>query len=506
MALPRVLAAFLLLGSLFHTARAETLVTSGTYTWTSSTVGQVEVTVRVYRDVTGHPGLLKWDYEIHNISMHNYYEPCYAYPTMDEGIGEFTLWFPASIPTTEINEETLTLPEGWEYWPIYDGENYTAIVGFSLGAVESANIIEAGESAHVTFLTEPRAIEELDGGAAGAPWVACAMKVRSLGRKSPTVKSKEGARRLELPENWAGGNIMAPGELFGVTITGDEGVPADDGQNEFQVTMTYPSPSDPVTLQLSTTEGEGSATFSDGQTTKTIENSQTVAVHGRLPSTTAGNILLAAKRLGQTLAQKSFSVVKVQLSMRSDSGLQVSGDNAKTQAYIDHMGGSWLGPGVTAAAPKTCSLGVEIVGQVTPSNYRGKITLVRHATGGAGYENSTEIPQASLPPHSGLVPGPDTSYPEYMDKDPAPNGRVYDLDAPGMGATGQAVWRYRANFHQWAVLGDSVSGKRVSESFLWFARESCRVGPSGELLFDISLAGDNKAGPGLTMTTWDFQD
>jgi hypothetical protein len=223
MALPRALAAFLLLGSLFHTARADTLVTSGTYTWTSSIVGQVEVTVRVYRDVTGHPGLLKWDYEIHNISMHNYYEPCYAYPTMDEGISEFLLWFPAAIRTAEINEETLTLPEGWEYWPIYDGENYTAIVGFSIGAVESANIIEAGESAHVTFLTEPRAIEELDGGAAVAPWVACAMKIRSLERKSPTVKAKDGARRLELSENSAGGNILAPGAAPSVQIQIEEG-------------------------------------------------------------------------------------------------------------------------------------------------------------------------------------------------------------------------------------------------------------------------------------------
>jgi len=50
---------------------AQTLVTTkGPYVWTEPcTSGQIEITVRVYKDVPGSPGLYQWDYEINNLSF-----------------------------------------------------------------------------------------------------------------------------------------------------------------------------------------------------------------------------------------------------------------------------------------------------------------------------------------------------------------------------------------------------------------------------------------------------
>jgi hypothetical protein len=180
-----------------------------------------------------------------------------------------------------------------------------------------------------------------------------------------------------------------------------------------------------------------------------------------------------------------------------------SPDNDKRANYITTTGSSVFGafPSVPLGS---CATGIEIVGQVTPANYEGRITLLREILPGGGiYKNSI-----SMPISGPLSPGPDTSDPDYLDDDPRPNGRVYDLDAPGMGASGSDIWRTRTNFRQWAVLGGRSSTKKVSDYLHWYGRESCKVA-SGNLALSWDLPverGDNQAYAGTTPTSWDLQD
>jgi|GEM_PF-2027668 len=65
----RSLAGFVLLVTMGSPSYADTLLnTYGPYTW-SDGCGQMTITVRVYKDVPGAPGLYKWDYEVNNISI-----------------------------------------------------------------------------------------------------------------------------------------------------------------------------------------------------------------------------------------------------------------------------------------------------------------------------------------------------------------------------------------------------------------------------------------------------
>lgn len=44
--------------------------THGPFTWYESGCGQqIEVTIKVFKDIVGFPGLYRWDYDIRNISV-----------------------------------------------------------------------------------------------------------------------------------------------------------------------------------------------------------------------------------------------------------------------------------------------------------------------------------------------------------------------------------------------------------------------------------------------------
>jgi len=106
---------------------------------------------------------------------------------------------------------------------------------------------------------------------------------------------------------------------------------------------------------------------------------------------------------------------------------------------------------------------------------------------------------------------PDDSSQDFRDDDPqsgGSNGKVYDLDAPGVGTVSSdptgTIRRKRANYRQWATLG--VDGPKVSGStdLLWFSRVSVvKVGSSDQLRSDVS--GDNTAGTGSTKLSWNLQ-
>src|SRR5439155_1865296 len=142
----------------------------------------------------------------------------------------------------------------------------------------------------------------------------------------------------------------------------------------------------------------GSATFSDGTTSRIITQSQIVTVVGITESSDAANVILVAqpqRAPGRTLAKKKLSVVTVTISMRTSE--PPSPDNSRAVLYTQTQG-SMLGPIVTITDP-TCSIGVEFVGNVRPSGYTGLVTLRRFNVGGYLYKGTV---LQSYTPNAGM--------------------------------------------------------------------------------------------------------
>lgn len=89
---------------------AQTLVsTNGPFVFTDSCEGgEVRITLRVYKDLPGLPGLYKWDYEIQNISLHNPPEAPET-PQVD-GVGSMSLGWLGAVPELA----NVYSPTGWE--------------------------------------------------------------------------------------------------------------------------------------------------------------------------------------------------------------------------------------------------------------------------------------------------------------------------------------------------------------------------------------------------------
>src|SRR5271165_4419716 len=287
-----------------------------------------------------------------------------------------------------------------------------------------------------------------------------------------------------------------------VTISGPLGVPV-GGSDVYSVTVSPASNTSSITLSLSTTQGSGSAQFSNGSTSMTITTSQNVSVTGVSASSTANNIQLVAKPQSDSLAilaQTLLSSVSVSISLRSAPNFQVSPDDAGGAAYATKVGSSSLWQVITTIA--TCSIGVELVGAVTPSNYAGTVVLRRNIVSGAEYAFGSSPISGQNPPL-----GDDTSGATYRDDNPqsgGSNGKVYDLDAAGIGATsGNGTYRYRANFQEYAVLNSASNTTPASSVFAYYTRSSCAATPA--LQFATDVAGDNQSGTGTTKTSWNLQ-
>jgi hypothetical protein len=270
--------------------------------------------------------------------------------------------------------------------------------------------------------------------------------------------------------------------------------------NTVQVTLN-PSPSaTSVTLSLSTTSGTGSAVFdASGQSTMTVSQSGPVMIRGVTESSTAGNIRMEAKRNTLTIASFNFTVVQINLSLRT--GSSVSTDNAARSAYISAIGHANLGTQFsTGTAFHGWRTGVEIVATVLPANFSSPVVLTREVIGARDYNDMILI--GSQGAH------PDQSQAAFRDDDPqsgGSGGKSYDLDAPGISLAApsnpiDSILRNRTNFRQWAL----VDGVKASDDLTWFSRISIRKTLLGDVL-ESSVPGDNVAGSGNTNITWNLQ-
>jgi hypothetical protein len=286
-------------------------------------------------------------------------------------------------------------------------------------------------------------------------------------------------------------------------VSGPIGVPL-NGSASFAVTIT-PGNMDPVTVTLSTTSGTGSAKFADGTTSQTIYESQDLTVMGKVVSSTANNLTISTSVGGNPFGSAQFSVVSVTISLNATQGTQpASDDSASAQWLPTVFSGGPFGSqiSINAGGEKACAVGVELVGTVTPSNYSGTITLQRNFLGRAGYIGSSPAP--GVPP-----PGPDNSNIEFEVTTPtAPGGHVYDLDAPNINAN-TLVSRARYNFQEYAVLGVPApppnNPPQVGPSFAYYARMSCGTDANGNPAINNTVPGDNQAGIGTTLLTWNLQ-
>jgi hypothetical protein len=260
-------------------------------------------------------------------------------------------------------------------------------------------------------------------------------------------------------------------------------------------------PAATITLTLSTTTGTGSAVFtSNNSTSMTVSQTTNVEIKGVTTSSTKNNIKLTATQNGSSVASTTFTVIQVTISMTFTG--TVSSDNAGKTAYSSLLGTSNLGSFLSGGSNPNhiWRNGVQFTGTILPANFDGAVTLNRLVERVINYNDQTQ--------REDKCPCGDTSDPVLRDDDPqsgSSGGKVYDLDAPGLGVAPSApvgtVLRTRINFHMWATVdGDN----RVSADFQWFSRQSVTKTASGDQLIN-DVSGDNVIGPGATTLTWNLQ-
>ena len=291
-----------------------------------------------------------------------------------------------------------------------------------------------------------------------------------------------------------------------VAITGPLGV-AQGGSDVFTVSISGAVLDGPINIRLNTTQGTGSATFADGTTSATINSTGTVnfTLNGVQASSTANNITIQADYGGaEPLASQQFSVVWVTIAL--NTGTPQQKDAELSEFLQDILGGPnpQLGVGIMYnpdLVPQGCVVAVELVGQVTPSDYGGSVTLMRNIASTAAFQGQA--------PWSGVTkqPGPDNSAPSLVDStvgSGAP-GEVFDLDPPGIGPGPSPPGRYRTNFQEYAVLGLTFDDNppQASAYFPYYVAVSCG-GTQAAPAVDTSVTGDNVAAPGTVPLSWNL--
>lgn len=272
------------------------------------------------------------------------------------------------------------------------------------------------------------------------------------------------------------------------------------GQKNIEITLN-PSAlvNESVTLTLLTTEGNGGAQFvSSGSQIMQISQSGSVTLRGVEASSKTNNIRIKAEYGEDLLASKDFTVLWIELSLRTSGS--VSFDNAGRSTYSSALGTANLGLlSSTGTAPNLWRTGVEIVGTVLPSDFASQVGLEREVTQSCTCHDMVQT--------GCMGPFSDNREQGFRDENPQSGssaGKIYDLDAPGFGNVHTnpigTIQRRRANFRQWAIF----QGLKVSEDLFWFSRQSVRLTQSGDVVH-LGVSGDNMAGIGITPTTCSLQ-
>ena len=234
-----------------------------------------------------------------------------------------------------------------------------------------------------------------------------------------------------------------------------------------------------------------------------------VELYGFSPSSAMGDATLTLQTAGgTTLCSTNFTVLWVDISMRCGQNDDFSPDNNAVSKPIPAK----LGAQRVFSNGIEVSMGnnAEFVGTVHPYDFRSDISMNR--------DNTSEMLVAKMPDRSWnlLKYRPsisrkqepecnDSPDPRYQDRNPTPNGMVFDFDTPGIDPAalvhlpeGTIVYETQ-NFLQYALW----NGRRCSDDLPWFSRSSLVKNPSTSyFVFDFATREnhpeDNSCGFGST--------
>ena len=244
-------------------------------------------------------------------------------------------------------------------------------------------------------------------------------------------------------------------------------------------------------------------------------------IYGNTPSTAMFDAELSLKTVeGTTLCSTNITVLWVEISMRCGQDDSLSADNGLAANYGTNCLGNQIFPSITYYQEGTYrvlagGIGnvVELCGNVSPSDFHSGISLLRDRVGeyiGYIFDGQTivtgsansNIPRGNEPNVNDLSPS------IVRDDDPRPNGRIYDVDTPGietgsevggsMNPVGTVVLM-RLNFLEYAVF----KGKRCSDDFRWYSRTTVvKTSGPGFATYNFharnGVMDENKAGSGAT--------
>jgi hypothetical protein len=302
-----------------------------------------------------------------------------------------------------------------------------------------------------------------------------------------------------------------------VLISGPQGV-AQGGSDVFTVTVSGALFDGPVTINLlNPAQGAGSATFADGTTSTTIDSAGTsnLTVNGVQASSTANNIILEADYGDSSapLTSQQFSVVWVTISLQATNPpIENDAELAQFQGLVGGSAAAQGGLGAEifyngSTAPFGCSVGIELVGTVTPSNYPGLVSIFKSIVGAAIFDGQNPDTTGM----AGTIPRPDNIASTDADNVVGAGrpGMVFDLDPPGVGAVSSdgAPERFRTNFQAYATLGDFGSvAPQASAVFPYSVAVSCGGTLDAPALDPTYFAnGDNSASGGTINLTYNLK-
>jgi len=200
--------------------------------------------------------------------------------------------------------------------------------------------------------------------------------------------------------------------------------------------------------------------------------------------------------------EASASVVSASITLHSSTSQSVSGSDSASGEYESITGTSGLGVRTaTQSLFKACFAGLEFAGAVSPSGYSGTLHLHRTLLSCGTYD------QSNTSVGCGTTPRDDSSGSSLVDDDPGTSGgNIYDLDTPGVqnGNSSNSVYRFRANFSEYATLDDGVTVVSTSP-VNYYVRVSCQFDGSGNPSLNTAVSGDNQVGSGTTNTSWNLQ-
>ena len=296
------------------------------------------------------------------------------------------------------------------------------------------------------------------------------------------------------------GTVKAEGGVppkgISVTLTGDKlrfhRLPEDEGEGDTSLDLMLPANGDEVSFAIS------------GQVASTAMDDAQIEAR------------LTAENDGEPRATQNVTVLWVDISMRNTQDADFSEDNHALVVSALHEMEAGLGmqylnsiqnPETQEWTVSTLAHVVELIGDVSPSNFTSLINFPRVCVGEfMAYREPLPAQPVELA-NNPTMEMPDPSLPMFQDLLPPENGKIYDIDTPGL-PIGQNADQLlidrvpdtrifiRYNFKQYTAF----NGVRCSDDFEWFLRlTAIKESGVGDAIYSFSPGHNgNQSGKGKT--------